>query len=100
MVDDLVLITGAKVTFFTNGTKIKIKQPTLVEIAEELGGCEPFFIGCTLLLFPRETLEKVGKVDLDDLTDFDILLTILKDKSVNAFYSRMILILTLSDYQI
>ncbi len=61
-----------------------LHQPSIKEIAE-LGGENNFFLGCSILLFAKDTLQSLsnnsmGELDLSLLNDFDIIMTILKQK--------------------
>jgi hypothetical protein len=105
MTDRLALISGLDITVpLDDVTKIRIHQPTIKEIIESLGSENDFFIACSLLLFPKKTLQSMGKIDLSDHSDFDILLMILEtDNPViqrSAFSIKQMLSLVLPQSEI
>ena len=69
-------------------------------------GEDNFFMGCNLLNFSKEKfLSEQDKINLIDRTDFDILMSILNDKSVSEISKSknmaiMILALLFPDYEI
>lgn len=101
MIDNLLLLTGNDIPF--PQASISIHQPTLNEISylNEL----PFFSGCGVLTISKDKINSEGKIDLNTLTNFDILMSIMTDtenpsakkQSVEA---QMVLSLVFPMYQI
>ena len=77
MKNDLILLSGADIPF-VEGT-VTIHQPTIYEIS--LVGEECLFTGCELLQFSKDLLSIEDKSRLENLTDFNILMSIINDKS-------------------
>lgn len=75
--NDLLFLSGADIPFI-EGT-ITIHQPTLYEIS--LIGEEALFIGCELLRFSKNILSNEDKIRLSNYSDFNILMSIMNDKS-------------------
>ena len=63
---------------------IIVSQPTIKEIAYI--GEEAFFTGCELINFSKNILPEQDKVNLEDKTNFDILIAILRER--NAVMQR------------
>ena len=76
IISDLLLLSGNDIPF--PGAKISIHQPTLKEIA--FLGEEEFFIGCGFLDFSKELLNIKDKSKLEDVHDFDIFMTVIKNR--------------------
>lgn len=101
-VSDLLLLTGEDIPF-PEGHSI-IHVPKIREIS--LLGEDNFFMGCNLLNFSKEKfLSEQDKINLIDKTDFDILMSILNDKSVSEIsksknMATMILALLFPDYEV
>lgn len=98
--NDLLFITGNDIPFF--GARITIHQPTIKEIG--LIGEDVFFTGCQLLNFSKNLLTEEDKVILEDKTNFDILIAILREQNAvmqkNRNCVNMVLALIFPDYQI
>lgn len=75
--NELLLLSGADIPF-VEGT-VTIHQPTLYEIS--LIGEEKLFTGCELLKFSKEILTSEDKSKLINQSDFNILMSIMNDKS-------------------
>lgn len=86
MIEEIVLLTGIDIPFQEAG--VVIHQPTVKEIAYI--GEKRFFIGCGLLNFSKETLTSEDKDSLKDSTDFDIILSILREKKNISFMENAI----------
>lgn len=82
MVNDLLLLSGNDIPF--TSAQMTIHQPTIKEIAYI--GEECFFAGCELLNFSKNILSEEDKIHLEDKTNFDILIAILKEQ--NAVMQR------------
>lgn len=70
-------MTGEDVPFIQ--AQISIHQPTIAELS--LLGENNFRLGCGLLNISTDLLSDKDKNDLKGLSDFDILMTLIKDKS-------------------
>ena len=75
--NELLLLSGADIPF-VEGT-VTIHQPTIYEIS--LIGEEALFTGCELLRFSKDILAQEDKIRLSNYTDFNILMSIMNDKS-------------------
>ena len=104
MLTNFMLLSGNDIPF--PEARIMIHQPRLKEIA--LIGEQKFFLGCGLLNFSKELLDKSDKVDLSNIDDFDILMKIMisgineidkeSKEAVNA--SFLVLTLLFPNYEI
>lgn len=83
--DDLLLLSGNDIPFAT--AQIAIHQPTIKEIA--FIGEEAFFTGCGVLTISKNNLSTQDKANLVNQTDFDILMSIMNDKSKEGQKSRI-----------
>ena len=81
--NELLLLSGADIPF-VEGT-VTIHQPTLYEIS--LIGEEVLFTGCELLRFSKDILNVEDKTKLFNYTDFNILMSIINDKSGSMIYN-------------
>lgn len=82
MDNELLLLSGNDIPFIE--AQITIHQPTIKEIAYI--GEEAFFTGCELINFSKNLLQEKDKVILENKTNFDILIAILKER--NAVMQR------------
>lgn len=80
--DDLLFLSGNDIPFAE--AQITIHQPTIKEIAYI--GEEAFFTGCEFINFSKNILSEEDKVNLENKTNFDILIAILKER--NAVMQR------------
>lgn len=100
MVNDLLLLSGNDIPFIP--AQINIHQPTIREIAYI--GEEAFFTGCQLLNFSKNILSTEDKVNLEDQTNFDILIAILREQNAvmqkNRNCVEMVLALLFPEYKI
>lgn len=100
MLSELLLLSGNDIPFFD--AQIVIHQPILKEIAYI--GEETFYQGCELLNFSKDNLEEEVKISLVDKTNFDVLMSIIVDKTAQARINRKsfvaILSLLFPDYQL
>lgn len=78
MLNNLLLQTGADIPF-PEGS-VTIHQPTIYELSL-IGGEETLFIGCELLKFSKDILNSEDKNRLFSQSDFNILMSIMNDKS-------------------
>lgn len=84
MLNDLLLLSGNDIPFFQ--AQVIVHQPTLKEIAYI--GEDIFFQGCELLNFSKDVLEEEVKISLVDKTNFDVLMSIIVDKTTQSRNSR------------
>lgn len=100
MMNNLLLLSGADIPF-VEGT-VTIHQPTIYEIS--LIGEEALFTGCELLKFSKDVLSTEDKNRLLHYTDFNILMSIMNDKSGSMLYNiscaRMVLDLIFPFYTV
>ena len=101
MLNDLLLLSGVDIPF--PAAQVSIHQPTIKEIAYI--GEETFFVGCELLNFSKERLLSEDKDRLKDQSNFDIIMSIMKDKkspelNKNALSAMMVLILLFPEYTV
>lgn len=82
MDNELLLLSGNDIPFIE--AQITIHQPTIREIAYI--GEEAFFTGCELINFSKNILPEEDKMNLEDKTNFDILIAILRER--NAVMQR------------
>ena len=80
MLNELLLFSGQDFPFEAAG--LTFHPLTMNEIA--LIGEERFFVGCELLRFSKESLSDEDKNNLVNYDDFQILMSILNDKSVSV----------------
>lgn len=100
MVNDLLLLSGNDIPF--PEAQLAIHQPTIKEIAYI--GEEAFFSGCEFLRFSKDNLPKEDRSHLESLTNFEILMSIMREKSPlmqkNKICTMMILSLLFPTYEI
>ena len=77
MVNELLLLSGNDIPFAE--ARLTIHPPTIKEIA--LIGEESFFLGCDFLIFSQDNLIEKDKKGLDNISNFDIIMSIMKDKN-------------------
>ena len=92
MIDNLLLLSGNDIPF--PEAQLVIHQPTLKEIAYI--GEKSFFSGCELLNFSKETLSSKDRVNLENKTDFDIIMSIMLENSPEAKLSQIDVLLLLT----
>ena len=83
MKNELILLSGADIPF-VEGT-ITIHQPKVYEIS--MIGEEVLFIGCELLKFTKDILNIEDKSKLNNQSDFNILMSIIMDKSESMMFN-------------
>ena len=82
MDNELLLLSGNDIPFIE--AQVTIHQPTIKEIAYI--GEEAFFTGCELINFSKNILPEQDRMNLEDKTNFDILIAILRER--NAVMQR------------
>ena len=100
MLNDLLLLSGIDIPF--PQAQIVIHQPKIKEIA--FIGEEAFFLGCEVLNFSKDLLNIEDKTNLENKSNFEIFMSIMKDKNPsvqkNRIYAIMVLTLIFPDYKI
>lgn len=100
MINKLLLLSGNDIPFVQ--AQINIHQPTLKEIAYL--GQQNFFIGCEYLIFSKDNLSEQDKNHLTDISDFEILMRLLRSDDIvikrNKVCMEMVLTLLFPQYQI
>ena len=100
MLDGLLLISGNDIPFF--GAGLSIHQPTVKELAWV--GEENFFTGYEFLNISKNILSEQDKINLEEQTDFDILIAILGEHNAVMLKNRncveMVLALLFPEYLI
>jgi hypothetical protein len=101
MLDYLTLSSGIDVPF--PKAQVSIHQPRIKEIA--FIGEDAFFLGCEILNFSKDLLGEEDKVNLENKTNFDVLMSIMKDKRNSAMQQHrisamMVLSLMFPNYRI
>lgn len=100
MLDELLLISGNDIPFIEG--QITIHQPRICEIAYI--GENTFFAGSELLNFSKDMLAEEDKINLEQLTNFDILMSIIQGQNIAAQQSKiclqMVLTLLFPQYEI
>lgn len=74
MIDPFILNSKIDIPFI--GAQVAVHQPSLEEIAY-IGGQDVLFPGCELLRISKDIFNENDKVDLDKITNFDILMQII-----------------------
>ena len=100
MINDLLLLSGNDIPFAP--AQITIHQPTIKEIAYISE--EAFFTGIQMLNFSKNILSEEDKMSLENQTNFDILIAILREQNAvmqkNRNCVNMVLALIFPDYHI
>ena len=98
--NDLLYLSGNDIPFIE--AQIIIHQPTIKEVAYI--GEEAFFTGCELINFSKNNLSEEDKNSLENQTNFDILIAILKERNAvmqkNRNCVEMVLALIFPEYSI
>lgn len=100
MINKIMLETGIDIPF--EEAQLIIHQPRIKEIAYI--GQKSFFKGCNYLTFSKNNLSFQDKNNLRDLSDFEVLMTLMKEKKQivqqNKICMELVLSLLFPDYQI
>jgi len=98
MDNDLIFLSGVDIPF--PEAQVVLHQPTIKEISYI--GEQAFYTGIEFLRFSKNSLNEEDRNRLENLTDFDILMSIMKDKSAivqqNKACMEMVLSLIFPDY--
>ena len=74
MNNELLLLSGNDIPF--PEARVTVHQPTIREIAYI--GEESFYTGCEFLRFSKDKLSDEDKIHLENYTNFDVLMSIIK----------------------
>jgi hypothetical protein len=100
MINDLMLLAGVDIPFIE--AQIAIHQPTLKEIS--MIGEESFYTGCGVLNFSKDNLSPEDRINLVEVSNFEILMSILAgnhlDVKQNKVCALMVLSLLFPGYEI
>lgn len=99
--EDLLLLSGNDIPFIE--ANLTIHQPTIKEIAYI--GEEAFYSGCEFLNFSKDNLFEEDRIHLDKMSNFEILMSMMKNKSdtniqLQRTYALMVLSLIFPLYSI
>lgn len=92
MINDLLLLSGNNIPFLQG--QVNIHQPTIKEIAYISE--EAFFMGCHLLNFSKDMLNTEDNSNLEKLSNFEVLMSIISDKNASAKMQRVNLLMVLT----
>ena len=92
MNNELLLLSGNDIPF--PEAQITIHQPTLHEIAYI--GEECFYTGCEFLRFSKDRLDNEDKIHLENYTNFDVLMSIMKEQNVTILKNKTCVLMVLS----
>ena len=83
--DELLLLSGNDIPF--PEARLTIHQPRLREIAYITE--QRFWPGCELLKFNKEFLPDEDKIDLSNMSNFNIIMTMIQEKSLESQQARL-----------
>ena len=83
--DELLLLSGNDIPF--PEARLTIHQPRLREIAYITE--QRFWPGCELLKFNKESLPDEDKIDLSNMSNFNIIMTMIQEKSLESQQARL-----------
>lgn len=92
MENDLLLLSGNDIPFI--GAQATIHQPTIKEIAYL--GEENFYTGCEFLRFSKDSLDDEDKIHLEDYTNFDVLMSIMKEQNITIQRNKTCVLMLLA----
>ena len=100
MLNELLLLSGNDIPFAE--ARLSVHQPTLKEIGYI--GEETFFTACEFLRFSKDNLNEEDRIHLEKQSNFEILMSIIKEKNIvvqrNKTCLIMLLTLVFPGYQI
>lgn len=92
MIDDLLLLSGNDIPFVE--AQLVVHHPTIKEISYL--NEENFFTGYQMLNISKNLLSEEDKVNLEDQSDFDILIAILRERNAVMQKNRNCIMMVLS----
>ena len=85
MIDELLLLSGNDLPFLE--ARLIIHQPRLKEIAYLTE--QKFWLACEVLKFNKEFLSDEDKVDLLNMSNFNIIMTMIQEKSLESKQTKI-----------
>ena len=85
MMDELLLLSGNDIPFLEAG--LTIHQPRLKEIAYITE--QNFWHGCEILKFNKEFLLNQDKLDLSNISNFNIIMRVMQEKTLEAQQAKI-----------
>ena len=85
MIDELLLLSGNDLPF--PQAQLTIHQPRLKEIAYITQ--KQFWPGCEILKFNKENLIDQDKIDLSNMSNFNIIMMIIQEKNLQAYQAKL-----------
>lgn len=99
MVDELILQTGIDIPY--PEANLSVHQPSIKEIGY-IGGDTNLFLGCEIFRFSKNKIPPQDRKDLESLSDFDIIMSIMKKADETAspavIAANMLLLILFPDY--
>lgn len=92
MLNELLLLSKNDIPFIP--AQISIHQPTLKEIAYI--GEEAFYSGCEMLQFSKDNLKEEDRINLEQYTNFDILMSMINMKDISIQKNKTCMLMVLS----
>ena len=92
MINELLLISGNDIPF--PEAQLTIHQPTIHEIAYI--GEENFYTGCEFLRLSKDNLSDEDKIHLENYSNFDILMSIIKEQNITVQKNKVCVLMALS----
>lgn len=92
MINDLMLLAGVDIPFIE--AQIAIHQPTLKEIS--MIGEESFYTGCGVLNFSKDNLSPEDRINLVEVSNFEILMSILAGNHLDVRQNKVCALMVLS----
>lgn len=92
MINDLMLLAGVDIPFIE--AQIAIHQPTLKEIS--MIGEESFYTGCGVLNFSKDNLSPEDRINLMEVSNFEILMSILAGNHLDVRQNKVCALMVLS----
>lgn len=92
MINELLLLSGNDIPLVE--LNILFHPPTIKEIA--FIGEDTFFTGCEILRFSKENLEEEDKNRLENISNFNIIMSIIREKNNKMQYNKQCVLQVLS----
>lgn len=92
MINDLMLLAGVDIPFIE--AQIAIHQPTIKEIS--MIGEESFYTGCGVLNFSKDNLSPEDRINLAEVSNFEILMSILAGNHMEVRQNKVCALMVLS----
>ena len=92
MLNDLLLLSGNDIPF--PEAQLIIHQPTIKDIGYI--GEEAFFAGCEFLRFSKDKLSQEDRSRLENITNFEIIMSIIREKNPVVQRNKTCMLMVLS----